>query len=178
MKAKNKAKPSGHASKPVSTPEGTRPFWVPSGVDWDGLPAELQAAITAILVPVYKDLVLSAQEGLERATGLTLAHLVWLEILDQIQLNRLVLDADSSGDGGEERDLAIAKHLRLVQAKVKTSGLLLRVQEFGRKWGVSLGRVGQLNEPIGPLEALAELGVPWEGPAQQQEAKSENDGNC
>lgn len=126
-------------------PDGARPLFIPPGVDWEALPEELQQAISALVNPAYQNLVLEARSGLEQSTGLTLVHLLWLEILDQIQLGQLLLAADSADSadcGAESRARAIAQHLKLVQAKLKAGSFVLRLEEFEQKWGRPAGRTG------------------------------------
>jgi hypothetical protein len=125
-----------------NSPEGARPFFIPPGVEWDALPEELQQAISALVNPAYEHFVLAADDGLERASGLTLVHLLWLEILDQIRLGQLLLDSNSTDSGSESRERAIAQHLKLVQAKLKASSFMLRLEEFEQKWGHAAGQTG------------------------------------
>jgi hypothetical protein len=138
------------------------------------MPAELQATIAAVINPVYLDLVLGSKDGLEKSTGVTIAHLLWLEILSQFELGRLVSVTDSESND-EERQDAIAKHIRLAQAKLKASGLLLRLREFDRRWGGPLSGVSQLRNPMGPLEAFAAMGPLSEEQAETIEETLEND---
>ena len=154
-----------------------RPFWVPAGLDWNALPAEVKAAIGAVVAPAYRDLVLEARDGLERATGVTLVHMLWLEVLDQLELGRLLLKSHSTDVPAEERQQAIAQHLKLVQAKLKASSFMLRLQEFERRWGRPMGRVGRLQKPMGPLSEPAELTEPWGGKETEEEIL-ENAGTC
>lgn len=157
--AKSKRKSKGGQTG-TGRPEDVKPYWVPVGVRLDDMPAELRAAIAAVINPVYMDVVLSSKDGLEKSTGVTVCHLLWLEVLSQFELGRLVAVTDSESSD-EEREEAIAKHLRLAHAKLKASGLLLRLREFERRWGGPLSGVSKLQNPLGPLEALAELGTPW-----------------
>jgi hypothetical protein len=121
--------------------EDSRPFWIPAGVDLDSLPEELQVAIAGIVNPAYRELVLCAEPGLEQSTGLTVVHLLWLEILDQVQLGQGVIETRPGQDEQNQRESLIAQHLRTVGAKNKTTNLLLRLREFRRKcvhqdWGM------------------------------------------
>ena len=132
----------------MTTTESVRPYFVPEDVDFDALPETLRAAITAIINPAYLELVVAAREGLERSTGMTICHLAWLEILQQLELSRqsgLARDVDQSVD----HEKLIERHLRLVGAKVKASSLLLRLQEFRRKHGSQ-------SEVSDPLRASTE----------------------
>ena len=112
-----------------------RPYWVPDGVSFDSLPEELKIAIAGIVNPAYQELVVSASSGLEQSTGLTIVHLLWLEILDQIELGKGVAQNSDAPDTLKHRETMIARHLRLVGAKNKTSNFLLRLHDFRQKWG-------------------------------------------
>jgi hypothetical protein len=140
----------------------------------EDLPAALQAAVAAVVSPVYVDVVLSSKDGLEKSTGVTVCHLLWLEVLSQFELGRLVSVTDSESSD-EERQEAIAKHIRLAQAKLNASGLLLRLREFERRWGGPLSGVSQLRNPMGPLEAFAAMGPLSEEQAETIEETLEND---
>ena len=139
--------------------EAARPYWVPSGIAFDELPEELRTAIIAVVNPGYQQLVLAARDGLEKATGMTIVHLLWLEILDQIQLGRELTDPQSALSASEEREKLIARHLRLVGAKTKASGFLLRLHQFRRKWGIA-------PDPLGPRAHTSPL--PGEGLATME----------
>ena len=100
----------------------------------------MQSAITGIINPAYQELVLSASPGLEQATGMTIVHLVWLELLDQIELGRdfaasLQSPSATMQQHSEEHEQCIARLLRTVGAKAKQSLVLFRLQEFKVKWG-------------------------------------------
>ena len=171
--AKSKRKPTDSGNK-ADKPDDARPYWVPAGVRLDDMPAELQAAIAAVINPVYEDVVLSSNDGLEKSIGTTVCHLLWLEVLSQFELGRLVFVTDSES-GDEERQEAIARHIRLAQAKLKASGLLHRLREFARRWGGPLSGVSKLRNPMGPLEAFAAMGPLSEEQAETIEATLEND---
>jgi hypothetical protein len=110
-----------------------RLYFLPADLDFSALPAELQAAASSIIGPAYEQLVLGARDGLEKSTGVTIVHLLWLEVLDQFELGQQ-LDEQGRATPSAERGELIAQHLRLVGAKGKASNLLLRLREFRRKW--------------------------------------------
>ena len=122
------------------TADPPRPFFIPAGVPFDTLPQDLQAAITAVVNPTYQKLVLEARDGLEKSSGLTVAYLVWLEILDQVNLAESVLNVPTP-EASAERDKQITRLLRVVGAKSKASNFLLRIKEFRRKWGPGLAPI-------------------------------------
>jgi hypothetical protein len=133
------------APAPQPAPGG-RPFWVPTGVKFDALPKSLQGAITEILTPAYHELVLEAPNPLEKATGLTFVHLLWLELVEQHELGRAMGPLLARGEGSTAHCQAIARHVRLVGAKEKFGKFLLRVKDLGesgrRGRGPTLGGPG------------------------------------
>jgi hypothetical protein len=115
------------------------PYWLPPGVELDDWPPELRAEVISIINPEYRQLVLLAKPGLERSTGITI-HLLWLEILDQIEIARQALLADNRPDDPlqlqalvsrpESRKEIIERHSRLVHAKINATVLLLRLEKL------------------------------------------------
>lgn len=118
-----------------ATTNEPRPYWIPATVDFDRLPDELKAAISAIVNPAYQELVLKASPGLQQSTGLTIVHLLWLEISDQIELGHARDDQREEPEARREYEKTIDRLLRLAGAKQKMSGLLLRLHEFKQRWG-------------------------------------------
>jgi hypothetical protein len=116
-----------------SLPPIRPPRWVPAGIEFDHLPRPVQQALVEIVEPLYEQLVMAAEDGLERSTGLTLVHLLWLEILDQRDIGleygaTAVLNLPLPG-----RHTAIARHLRLIEGKVRTGQFLLQVRNWVRR---------------------------------------------
>ena len=109
----------------------TRIHFLPANVPYEALPAETQTALSTIVAPLYDEVVLRAESALERSAGVTLTHLVTLEILEQVQLGKTI---DFFGDGDKDteaaRDKRIDRHLRLLGAKSNFSQFLLRLQQF------------------------------------------------
>lgn len=139
----------------TTTTPPVRPYFVPEGVDFDSLPESARAAIAAILDPAYQELVLAAPEGLEKSVGMTIVHLVWREILDQLELGQ-----QPGATGGftkpADRQKLIERHLRLVGAKVKATSLMLRLQEFRRKCGPPLAGLDPLSPPTEPWREVGD----------------------
>ena len=111
-----------------------RPRWAPAGVDFHALPAEAQEAVVEILEPAYHQLVRDAADPLEKSTGLTVVHLMWLEILDQLDLGEGYIRDPFIRSLGNRENL-IARHLQIIEAKVKASAVLVRLREFRKEWG-------------------------------------------
>ncbi len=132
-RAKARARRGSPTPPPAEDPL-PRPRWVPAGIDFHLLPRETQTAIVEILNPVFEELVLHADGGLEKSTGLTILHLAWLELLDQLQLGQGACD-DAFIQKLTDRDALVARHLQLVDAKVKASYVLVRLREYRHEWG-------------------------------------------
>jgi hypothetical protein len=109
---------------------GKAPYWLPAGDLWDRLPAAMRQAVVDILAPAYQRLVLQVADDLERSTGITLVHLMWLEISDQLRLAETVAERESfvAAVGDERPEEMIAEHLHLVAAKNATSELLVKLR--------------------------------------------------
>jgi hypothetical protein len=120
-----------------------RPLWVPKGVIFRDLPAELQIGIKEIINPAYVELVLQAATAREKAAALTFVHLLWLGLVDQIALNKSMADALIAGSAVYNHREWIAAHLRLLGAQEKYDRHLLRLAEFREKqtrsWGAEPG---------------------------------------
>jgi len=119
---------------PAPAPRDPRkPFWVPEGVDLDFVPAEVQQAVAELIEPVYQQFVLGAADGLERSLGVTITHLLWLEILEQFDLKQEYTQVQSVlGMAGNRQDL-IAQHLRLIDSKLRVGYFLVRLREFRQR---------------------------------------------
>lgn len=113
-------------------PDPSVPYWIPPGVDLADMPAELKAALAGVINPAYRELVLEAKPGLPQSTGLSIVHLLWMEVLDQLELAEPPpdLNLDPLAALRDNRATTIARHLRLVGAKLKASELLLRLDQF------------------------------------------------
>ena len=117
-----------------------RPYFVPSGLDFDTLPEGLKLAIREIVDPAYSELVLGAADALERAAAVSFVHILWLELLDQQGLGTQI--ARHLPKGGTVTELVFEDdfnaHLRLLGAKHKAAAFLLRLREFRAKQHVSV----------------------------------------
>ena len=81
----------GPKTPQVPRPAGA-PYWLPVGPFWDRLAEGVRRAVGEILEPAYRRLVVEARDELERSAGMTLVHLMWLEICDQSHLGDTVGD--------------------------------------------------------------------------------------
>jgi hypothetical protein len=132
------------------------PHWIRDDVDFERFPAELRAAIVEVIVPAYRQLVEQAREGLEKSAGLTIVWLMWLEMVDHIQLTENFTTPRSVAQVSEEREQLINRHLRLVGSKVKASAFLVRLHEFEQKHGSMPGCSGSVGASPGPATDEAE----------------------
>lgn len=121
--------------------------WRPPGVDFAGLPKDVRAAVAEIVDPLYEQLVVGVHDALEKSTGLTVVHLVWQEILDQQKLGKGYQD-DPLLESLGNREETLARHLQLIDAKVKASYVLVRLRELRHLWDAPGKRP---PTPVGPL---------------------------
>jgi hypothetical protein len=143
MPTKPKSKMPRAAGKPKRTPSRKRPrpsrnaaaerdpdvpYWLPAGDRWNDLPAEIRQAVPRILVPAYRRFVLDAPGELERSIGLTLVHLMWLELCGQTQLAVAAADPTALAAILQNPDDMIDRHLHLVTTKCQTAELLVKLR--------------------------------------------------
>lgn len=114
-----------------SLPPIPPPRWVPPGVQFDMLERSMQLALVEVVEPLYEELVLQVSDPLERSTGLTIVHIVWLEIVDQHEMGRDYSQISAVlGIASPERSDMIAQHLRIVDSKVRTGQFLMQIRQF------------------------------------------------
>jgi hypothetical protein len=108
--------------------------WTPPGIAFEMLARPLQAALVELVGPLYEELVLAAPDALERSTGLTLTHLLWLEILEQYELGcDYSVVSGVLGTASPDRGPMIDQHLRLLEAKLRASHFLVQARECARR---------------------------------------------
>ena len=130
-----RAQAAAAESPPLPKPatRAAMPPWVPEGVAYDMLSERARTMIAEIVEPAYEQLVLRARDALEKTTGLTIVHLVWQEILDQIDLARDYEHVDSVLNiVTPAREDLLQRHLQLIYAKLKAANYLMRVRDFRR----------------------------------------------
>ena len=108
------------------------PAWVPEDVDFDKMPEAVRQAVAEIIEPAYRQLVTEAADPLERSVGVTLVHLMWLEILEQYETNQEYLKT-SILNVPQDRFATIDQHLRTLHTKVKVGYFLTRLREMRRQ---------------------------------------------
>ena len=119
-----------------STYEGIRPYFLPSSINWAELPPEVQAAMQSIIEPAYQELVVCAEDVLERSSGASLVFLLAEEIVNQFALGQGMTVFTGVPDDGARR-AAVDCHLRLVGSKHRVKSFLLRLRAMHRGGGSS-----------------------------------------
>jgi hypothetical protein len=117
--------PSGDVPVPC---DPNLPHWLPTGDRWNELPEEIRQTVPRILTPAYRRFVIDAHGELERSIGLTLVHLMWLEVCDQIHLAIVTADPTSLDAILKDPEDMIDRHLNLVTAKCQTAELLVKLR--------------------------------------------------
>ena len=116
------------------TDEKIRPFFLSAGIDLDALPAELQAALEALVLPLYERYVLCGTSPLESATGASLTFLMAQEVLAQYELGGLSFGClHPTAEQSAHRQKAIDGYFRLLGAKGRCAGFLQRLAEFRKR---------------------------------------------
>jgi hypothetical protein len=112
------------------------PFWLAdSKMKFDELPKSVQAAITEIVEPAYREFVIEAPSTMERVAGLSVVFQLNLEVIDQLELGtQMTFSSDSDDAAREAWEKTLVRHLRLIGAKQKSLGFLqrLRHERFAR----------------------------------------------
>lgn len=143
---------AGSPARAIPPPRPTdrqRPLWVPEGLDLQFVPAEVQQAVAELIEPMYRQFVIGAADGLERSIGVSLTHLLWLEILEQFDLKREYTQIDAVLNLAGNRHDRIDQHLRLVESKVRVGYFLMRIRELHEQ--AAARSSGALPCPLDPL---------------------------
>ena len=120
----------GHPGGVDTAPDtALRPYWIADNMDIDALPAGLRLAISEILEPAYRELVIEAATALERATGASFVHLLYLELQEQFNLGHTMPGTAVNGQV-VNRQAALDRLLRLIGAKQKAANFLQRIKEW------------------------------------------------
>lgn len=104
------------------------PHWLPHDANWSELPQDVRETGLRIVTPAYRQLVLEAPNETERAIGLALVRLIWLELSDQMQMAAAVADPKSQDTRLNSHADIIERHLRLAAAKCRTTELLFKIR--------------------------------------------------
>ena len=127
-----------HPSLPQVDPDAFQdediPYWIPEGPALEKWPEPIRRDVVNLLRPIYEDLVLDARNGLARSIGVSIVYMLWLEILEQLDVTRKVRVHDPNHTdqfralGLEQRVTTIDRYLHIVNAKFKATDLLLRLE--------------------------------------------------
>ncbi len=128
-----------------------RPAWAPGDVDLFKVPEPVRQAVAEIIEPAYRQIVVEAEDPLERSIGLTLIHLMWLEVLDQHEAKHDYLET-AVLELPEDRSDMIDRHLRMLNTKVKVGAFLARLREMRRCGEAAAQSQPALDAPCQMLE--------------------------
>ena len=109
-----------------------RPAWAPEGVDLDRVPEPVRQAVAEIIEPAYRQMVAEAEDPIERSIGLTVVHLMWLEVLDQHEAKHEYLTT-ASLNLPQDRFATIDQHLRMLHTKVKVGSFVIQLREMRQR---------------------------------------------
>ncbi len=109
-----------------------QPAWVPEDVDFHKVPEAVRRAVAEVIEPAYRQLVTEAEDPLERSVGVTMVHLMWLEILEQHEAKHEYLKTSILNLPQDRYDM-IDQHLRTLHTKVKVGYFLTRLREMRRR---------------------------------------------
>jgi len=109
------------------------PIWAPDGVDLKVVPPEIRQAIAQLIQPIYEQFVVNASDGLEKSLGITITHLLWLEILEQLDIKREYVQIEAVLHITHNRPEMIDRHLRLLDSKLRFGYFLLRIKELQQR---------------------------------------------
>ncbi len=135
------------------------PVWAPEGFDLHFVPEPVQQAIREVVDPVYERFVRGVDDPLELSLGVTVAHLLWLEVLQQYDLKREYTEITAVLGLRRDRSSAIEQHLRIIQSKVQVGYLMARLRDLRQK-GLDLAPEGEAI-PEAPARAASLPPVAW-----------------
>jgi len=122
------------------------PAWVPDGTDLEYVPDRVKQSMREIVQPLYDRLVVEARHPLDRSLGMTLAHMTWLEILDEEDHRREYTEILSVLKLAQNRESKIQHHVRMLEAKIRVGKFLLQLEETRRRWD----REDERDRPAAP----------------------------
>jgi hypothetical protein len=117
----------------ASTHPQSIPLWAPDGADLKVVPPEIRQAIAQLIQPIYEQFVLNASDGLEKSLGITITHLLWLEILEQLDIKREYVQIEAVLHITHNRPEMIDRHLHLLDSKLRFGYFLVRIKELQQR---------------------------------------------
>jgi len=106
----------------------TVPPWLPAASRWAELPQGLRDAVPRVIIPAYRRFVLEESGELERSVGLTLVHLLWLELCGQVRLADVAGNPESLDAILNDPERMIDRHLHLASVKCQSVELLMNLR--------------------------------------------------
>jgi hypothetical protein len=135
---------------------------VPEGVDLQFVPAEVQQAARELVQPLYDQFVVGAADGLEKSLGVTIAHLLWLEILEQFDIKREYTQVEAVLNLAGNRAEMIDRHLRLIDSKLRVGYFLVRISEMRKR----IAEQAKIGPPVvSELSGNAPMGMILDPPS-------------
>ena len=124
------------------------------------MPERIREAIPKILAPAYRRFVLKAPGELERSIGVTLVHLTWIELCEQIKLAGVVADPTSIDAILNNPEDLLDRHLRLTTVKCQTAELLMKLQIVQNALRCAARPANSSDNPLPSHPALPALPSP------------------
>ena len=141
---------SAKKKRPAKAKSPPAPLWVPSNVDLKLVPDEIRQAIIQIVQPVYERFVIASDDPLEKSLGVTVTHLLWLEILQQADLKREYSEITAVLGTQKDHGRDIDQHLRIIESKVKVGYLLTRIRELRHRSNQRSSVFAAVPDPAAP----------------------------
>ncbi|MHB1037645.1 MAG: hypothetical protein ACYC35_24275 [Pirellulales bacterium] len=105
------------------------PFWAPDDATLEAMPPGGRQALADFVQPLVRDHVLQAGNALEKSLGASLAHLGWLEIVEQLKGKSHLTEAEVGGGLASLDCGPLVRYLRLIDAKVRLGRCLIRLTD-------------------------------------------------
>lgn len=109
---------------------GGTPIWMPRGADLSQVPDELREAAMRIIKPMYEESVLWSDDPLEKSLGVTVTHLLWLELIQQYDIRREYTTVNATLGIPYPVHGAIEQLLRTIGSKVRVGHLMLQIRKL------------------------------------------------
>jgi len=139
MHAKRRRKNRLRANRPSAPPNTDEPAqqrrpdqppWLPTGPELRSVPPEVRQTIETLVEPFYRERVLNARNHIDRSVGFSMAHILWMEIVGQLQMREECPDVEAVLGFAPERRACVADQLRLIDTKIRAANFLARAREI------------------------------------------------
>ena len=115
-----------NSAKPPVAPPPAELYWLAAGTVWNETAEPIRQAAVDLILPAYRMLVADCPDPLERASGMSLVYLMWLEVCQQHKLGQTVSAPESIFAVVAKPAEQIARHLSLLAAKQQVADLLFK----------------------------------------------------